>query len=69
MLLQYSYTNLLYRIKICGSDYFEDEADTATAKMTAALEPVMIIIMAVIVGIVVGGCALPILNMASFINF
>lgn len=50
-----------------AADYFEDEADTATAKMTAALEPIMIIFMAIIVGLVVGGCALPILNMASFI--
>lgn len=52
-----------------AADYFEDEADTATTKVTSALEPVMIIFMAIIVGVVVGGCALPILNMASFIQF
>lgn len=51
-----------------AADFFEDEADAATSKMTAALEPVMIIIMAVVVGLVIGACGLPILNMASFIN-
>lgn len=50
-----------------AADYFEDEADAATTKMTAALEPIMIIVMAVIVGLIVGGIAIPIFNMASFI--
>ena len=46
-----------------AADYFEDEADSATA----ALEPVMIIILAVIVGLVVGGIAMPIFTMAQWI--
>ena len=50
-----------------AADYFEDEADSATAKMVSALEPVMIIIMAVIVGVVVGGIAMPIFTMAQWI--
>lgn len=50
-----------------AADYFEDEADAATAKMVSALEPVMIIIMAVIVGLVVGGIAMPIFTMAQWI--
>ena len=50
-----------------AADYFEDEADAATSKMTAALEPMMIIIMAVIVGLIVGAIAIPIFNMASYI--
>ena len=50
-----------------AADFFEDEADSATAKMTAALEPIMIIIMAVIVGLVVGGIAMPIFTMAQWI--
>ena len=50
-----------------AADYFEDEADSATSKMTAALEPIMIIVMAVIVGLIVGGIAIPIFNMASYI--
>ena len=35
--------------------------------MTAALEPVMIIILAIIVGTVVGGIAMPIFTMAQWI--
>ena len=50
-----------------AADFFEDEADAATAKMTAALEPIMIIIMAIIVGTVVGGIAMPIFTMAQYI--
>ena len=48
-----------------AADFFEDEADTATAKMTAALEPIMIIIMAGVVLLVVGACGLPVLTMTS----
>lgn len=50
-----------------AADYFEDEADAATAKMTAALEPIMLIVMAIIIGLVVGGIALPIFTMAQYI--
>ena len=50
-----------------AAEYFEDEADSATQKMVSALEPVMIIIMAIIVGLVVGGIGLPILTMAQWI--
>jgi len=50
-----------------AADYFEDEADAATQKMVSALEPVMIIIMAIIVGLVVGGIAMPIFTMAQWI--
>lgn len=50
-----------------AADYFEDEADAATAKMVSALEPVMIIIMAIIVGLVVGGIAMPIFTMAQWL--
>ncbi|MCR5383239.1 MAG: type II secretion system F family protein [Saccharofermentans sp.] len=50
-----------------AADYFEDEADSATQKMVSALEPIMIIIMAIIVGLVVGGIAMPILTMAQWL--
>ena len=48
-----------------AADFFEDEADAATAKMTAALEPVMIVIMAGVVLLVVGACGLPVLTMSK----
>lgn len=50
-----------------AADFFEEEADAATAKMTAAMEPIMIIIMAVVVLFVVAACGAPILSMSSSI--
>jgi type IV pilus assembly protein PilC len=50
-----------------AADFFEDEADAATQKMVSALEPIMIIIMAIIVGLVVGGIGMPILTMAQWL--
>ena len=51
-----------------AADFFEDEADNATAKMTAALEPCMLIIMAILVGSTVGAIAMPIFTMAQYIS-
>jgi len=50
-----------------AADYFEEEADAATAKMTAAMEPIMIVIMAIVVVFVVAACGAPILSMATSI--
>lgn len=50
-----------------AAEYFEDEADAATQKLVSALEPVMIIVMAIIVGLVVGGIGLPIFTMAQWL--
>ena len=50
-----------------AADYFEDEADAATTKMVTALEPCMLILMAIMVGLTVGGIAMPIFTMAQFI--
>jgi type IV pilus assembly protein PilC len=50
-----------------AADYFEEEADAATAKLTATLEPLMIIIMAVVVFFVIGAVGQPILNMSGSI--
>ena len=48
-----------------AADFFEDEADAATAKMTAAMEPIMIVIMAFVVLSIVGACGLPVLTMTK----
>jgi len=50
-----------------SADFFEDEADSAIAKMTAAMEPLIIVIMAVVVVTVIAACAMPILTMTSAI--
>ena len=48
-----------------AADFFEDEADSATTKMTTALEPIMLILMAIMVGLTVGAIAMPIFTMAG----
>lgn len=50
-----------------SADFFEDEADSATAKMTAAMEPLIIVIMALVVGVIIAACGAPILSMSSAI--
>ena len=50
-----------------AADFFEEEADAATAKVTAAMEPIMIIIMAMVVGTIVAACGAPILSMTKSI--
>ena len=50
-----------------AADFFEDEADAATTKMVTALEPCMLIVMAIVVGLTVGGIAMPIFTMAQYI--
>lgn len=50
-----------------AADFFEEEADAATAKMTAAMEPIMIIIMAIVVLTIVAACGAPILAMSQSI--
>ncbi len=51
-----------------AADFFEEEADASIAKLTAALEPLMIIVMAGVVLVVVGACGLPILQLTSAIG-
>ena len=50
-----------------AADFFEDEADAATSRVTAAMEPLMIIIMAVVIFFVIAACGAPILSMSSSI--
>ena len=42
-------------------------ADAATTKMVTALEPCMLVIMAIVVGLTVGGIAMPIFTMAQYV--
>lgn len=50
------------------SDYYDDEAQTAIAKMVALMEPLMIIIMALIVGFIVVSIAQPMFGMYDYIT-
>ncbi|MBN1421393.1 MAG: type II secretion system F family protein [Planctomycetes bacterium] len=49
------------------NEYYDEEIESATARFTSILEPVMIIALAVIVGFVVMGVILPILDMGKII--
>jgi len=57
----------LDKILDTSADFFEEEADAAITKMTAAMEPMMIVIMAVIVCFIVAACGAPILSMTTSI--
>lgn len=45
------------------ADYYEEEVEAAVATMMAALEPMIIILLAAIVGTIVGACLAPMLKM------
>lgn len=45
------------------ADYYEEEVEAAVATMMAALEPMIIILLAAIVGTIVGACMAPMLKM------
>lgn len=47
------------------ADFYDEEVDTAIQKLTTMVEPVMIIVMAVIVGFIVIAMLLPIFDMAN----
>jgi len=50
------------------ADYYDEELDAAIAKMIAVLEPLMIIVMAVIVGFIVVAMIMPMFDMYSTIS-
>ena len=47
------------------ADVFDDEVDNAVGAITSLLEPVMIVILAVIVGTIVIAMFLPLINVIS----
>ncbi|HKI84638.1 MAG TPA: type II secretion system F family protein [Candidatus Krumholzibacteria bacterium] len=50
------------------SDFYDDEVDTAVEQLTAAIEPIMIVVMGVIVGGMLIAMYLPMFKMASVIS-
>jgi type IV pilus assembly protein PilC len=56
--------NMLLKI----ADNYDDEVDNATSAMTAMLEPIMIVLLAVIVGSIVIAMFLPIIAVATGID-
>ncbi|MBM7561519.1 type II secretion system F family protein [Fusibacter tunisiensis] len=49
------------------ADYYDEELETATARMISVIEPVMIVVMAVVVGFIVISMILPMFDMYSTI--
>jgi general secretion pathway protein F len=50
------------------SDAYDNEVETAIARLTSLLEPVIIVVMGVIVGIIVISILLPIMEMSTVIR-
>jgi len=50
------------------ADFYDEEVDTAINRMTTMLEPIMIVIMAVIVGFVVIAMMLPMFDMVNTVQ-
>ncbi len=51
------------------ADYYDDEVETSLQKLTSALEPLMIVFMAIIIGFIVLSIALPMFDMISTIEY
>jgi type IV pilus assembly protein PilC len=47
------------------ADFYDEEVDTAVSKFTAMLEPVMIVVMAVVIGFIVIAMVMPMFDMVS----
>lgn len=47
------------------ADYFDEEADSATSKLVALIEPVMIVVLGIIIGFIVISIIMPIFTMYS----
>ena len=60
-----SLIELLYKT----ADFYEDEVDTSLETMTTIIEPILIIIMAFIIGFIVIAMAMPIFDMVNTIEF
>jgi type IV pilus assembly protein PilC len=50
-----------------AADYFDEEADSATAQLVGFLEPIVIILMAVIVGFIIIAIMLPMYGMMQYV--
>lgn len=50
------------------ADYYDEEVEMAVQSVMAALEPMIIVVLAVVVGGLVGACLMPMLNMYSALD-
>ena len=45
------------------ADYYDDEVESATQSLLSFMEPIIILVIAVLVGILVGACVMPMLSL------
>ena len=50
------------------ADYYDEEVEMATQSLMAAMEPVIILVLAVFVFILIGACMLPMLEMYNALD-
>ena len=50
------------------ADFYEDEVDTAVKSLTSIIEPIMMIVIGGLVGLIVVSMYLPIFNMMNLVN-
>ena len=50
------------------ADYYDDEVEMAVQSLLAAMEPLIIILLAGIVGVLIGACLAPMLSMYNALN-
>lgn len=58
----------LDEVLVKTADYYDDEVDVATAKMTTLIEPAIIIVLAVVVGFIIFSIILPIFSMYNSVG-
>jgi type IV pilus assembly protein PilC len=50
------------------ADYYEEEVEMTTQQVMAAVEPLIIVVLALIVGVIVGAVMMPMMNMYSALD-
>jgi type IV pilus assembly protein PilC len=50
------------------AEYYEEEVELTTQQVMAAVEPMIIVFLALIVGVIVGAVMLPMMNMYSALD-
>jgi len=50
------------------SDYYDEEADVAITRLLSIFEPLLIVVMAVVIGFIVIAIALPMMELSSTVK-
>jgi len=50
------------------ADFYDDEVDSAVEKMTTMIEPIIIVVLAVVVGMIILSVVLPMFDMFQYVG-